>query len=169
MSPLPIRRAGPDDGAALSAYAAALMAEGLDTIGRLDPPPTTEQEQAWLAGMGPHGFALIAMDGPRVAGLADLRIGPVNAHRTPSAAFGMSVARTWRGRGVGRALLERLVVETEACPLGIVRLELDVVAWNAPAIALYESLGFAHEGRRRHAVVDRTGARGDLLMMARLL
>jgi GNAT superfamily N-acetyltransferase len=44
-----------------------------------------------------------------------------------------------RGCGVGRALLARLaaIAVAEGCP----RLEWDVLAWNAPAIAVYERIG----------------------------
>ena len=44
-----------------------------------------------------------------------------------------------RGQGIGRALLQHLaqVAIAEGCP----RLEWDVLAWNAPAIAFYERLG----------------------------
>ena len=44
-----------------------------------------------------------------------------------------------RGRGVGRALLARLarIAVEEGCP----RLEWDVLAWNAQAIAVYEGVG----------------------------
>ena len=43
-----------------------------------------------------------------------------------------------RGQGIGRALLEHLaqIAVDEGCP----RLEWDVLAWNAPAIAFYEKL-----------------------------
>jgi GNAT superfamily N-acetyltransferase len=44
-----------------------------------------------------------------------------------------------RGNGVGKALLARLaaIAVSEGCP----RLEWDVLAWNAPAIAVYEKIG----------------------------
>ena len=44
-----------------------------------------------------------------------------------------------RGQGIGRALLQHLaqIALTEGCP----RLEWDVLAWNAPAIAFYQRLG----------------------------
>jgi len=44
-----------------------------------------------------------------------------------------------RGQGIGKALLTHLaqVAVAEGCP----RLEWDVLAWNAPAIAFYEKLG----------------------------
>ena len=42
-------------------------------------------------------------------------------------------------KGIGRALLRHLaqIAVTEGCP----RLEWDVLTWNAPAIAFYQSLG----------------------------
>ena len=66
----------------------------------------------------------------------------------------------------GRALLEEGIAWAKAH--GITRLELYVFADNAPAIALYEALGFGHEGRRKHFV--RFGETYvDDLVMARLL
>jgi GNAT superfamily N-acetyltransferase len=44
-----------------------------------------------------------------------------------------------RGKGIGKGLLARLarIAIDEGCP----RLEWDVLDWNAPAIAVYESIG----------------------------
>ena len=44
-----------------------------------------------------------------------------------------------RGQGIGRALLTHLarIAVEQGCP----RLEWDVLAWNAPAIAVYEKIG----------------------------
>ncbi len=49
------------------------------------------------------------------------------------------VTPTMRGRGVGGALLARMarIAVEEGCP----RLEWDVLAWNTPAIAVYERVG----------------------------
>ena len=61
------------------------------------------------------------------------------------AEFGISVDQSYWGLGIGRAL-------TEACiecakNAGYAQLELDVVAENRGAIALYESVGFEEYGR----------------------
>lgn len=48
------------------------------------------------------------------------------------------------------------------------RVELEVYASNTPAIALYEKAGFAHEGRRRRALL-RDGVHDDIVMMGLLL
>jgi GNAT superfamily N-acetyltransferase len=44
-----------------------------------------------------------------------------------------------RGQGIGKALLRHLaqIAVEQGCP----RFEWDVLAWNAPAIAVYESIG----------------------------
>jgi GNAT superfamily N-acetyltransferase len=49
------------------------------------------------------------------------------------------VTPAMRGRGIGKALLARVarIAVDEGCP----RLEWDVLAWNAPAIAVYERVG----------------------------
>jgi GNAT superfamily N-acetyltransferase len=49
------------------------------------------------------------------------------------------VTPTLRGKGIGKALLARLarIAIDEGCP----RLEWDVLDWNVPAIAVYESIG----------------------------
>lgn len=58
----------------------------------------------------------------------------------------VAVVKAYRQRGIGRALMEYLL---KAAPsFGIGDCTLEVRAGNAPAIALYESLGFRTEGVR---------------------
>jgi len=52
-----------------------------------------------------------------------------------------------RGRGVGRALVERIAGDCRAAGAGVVGLE--VRSENGAAIALYQRCGFAEVGRRR--------------------
>ena len=52
----------------------------------------------------------------------------------------------WRRRGIAQSLIECLVVELKN--RGSEALMLEVRASNAPAIALYEKLGFRQVGRR---------------------
>ncbi len=49
------------------------------------------------------------------------------------------VRPAYRGRGLGKALLERLAARTRDEKLG--RLEWSVLDWNEPSIAFYRSLG----------------------------
>jgi ribosomal-protein-alanine acetyltransferase len=60
----------------------------------------------------------------------------------------IAVAEAARGRGIGRALLERLL--QEAAARGAVHVFLEVRADNPVATALYVSTGFEAVGRRPH-------------------
>jgi GNAT superfamily N-acetyltransferase len=63
----------------------------------------------------------------------------------------MAVRREHQRSGVGRGLLRRL--ERWAESAGIRRLELSVIAINEPAIRLYLSENFEHEGVKRNALL----------------
>jgi len=56
------------------------------------------------------------------------------------------VAEKFRGRGIGRALMEYMLKEAPLHGMGDLTLEVRVS--NTPAICLYESLGFKGEGVR---------------------
>lgn len=91
----------------------------------------------------------VALDGERVVGWAD--IFPAWAHAVAHCGqLGMGVHPEFRGRGIGEALVRACLDKTPR--KGITRIELDVRADNAPAIALYRKLGFAVEACKQHAM-----------------
>lgn len=125
---------------------------------------THEQTDYLLTYPGEHGFTsqqeadflqektdstdeielLAELDGKIVgsAGIGCIGRKEKTRHR---AELGISVDKAYWGLGVGRAL-------TEACiecakKAGYVQLELEVVAENRSALALYESVGFEEYGR----------------------
>jgi len=61
----------------------------------------------------------------------------------------MGLLPPYRGRGLGRRLLKKIV--TAGWAFGLERIELQAYGSNTLAIALYERFGFVHEGRRRKA------------------
>ena len=61
---------------------------------------------------------------------------------------------TMRGKGVGRQILLRLL--EEGSKMGAEAFTLEVRVSNAPAIHLYESLGFVSEGVRKNFYEDPT-------------
>lgn len=77
--------------------------------------------------------------------------------------FGISVARAWWGLGIGRALTRACI----ACArrAGYRQLELDVVAENASAQALYRSEGFVEMGRNPRGFLTRDGDWQELVLM----
>jgi putative acetyltransferase len=164
-----IRRATPADAAALVAHIQGIVSERVRTA-PLDPDEvmTVEQERALIEQFASSGRAimLVAEDGGELVG--DLTLRAISPRRALQhvASLGMSVRASHRRRGIGRALLEAGIEWARS--IGITRLELYVFADNAPAIALYEALGFEHEGRRKNFV--RFGDRYvDDLVMARQL
>lgn len=62
--------------------------------------------------------------------------------------FNVAVDEAFRRRGIGRLLVQAL--KNAAPNFGALRLTLEVRASNAPAIALYEKLGFYEGGRRKN-------------------
>jgi len=92
---------------------------------------------------------LLAVEGDRVVGSLSIRRDdhPATSH---VATFGMFVIASFRGRGLGSALLQEAL--RWARRFGIERVELTVYPSNEAAIALYRKFGFVEEGRLvRHA------------------
>jgi ribosomal protein S18 acetylase RimI-like enzyme len=76
---------------------------------------------------------------------------------------GMGVRGDYRGRGLGTTLLRAAI--GMAHEKGLERIELEVFASNAPAIRLYEELGFMTEGVKKNArKID--GRYDDVVVMA---
>ena len=89
----------------------------------------------------PLSLWLVALDGDTVAGY-------VGSQSVLDAADMMNVAvhPAYRRQGIGRELV--LALSERLKEKGVVRLMLEVRQSNAPAIALYESLGFQQVGLR---------------------
>jgi L-amino acid N-acyltransferase YncA len=96
----------------------------------------------------------LAEDG-RVAGWAALS--PVSARKVYAGVAEVSVyvGAEFRGRGLGRALLEALVRESES--EGIWTLQAGIFPENRASVALHESCGFREVGRRER--VGKLGGR----------
>lgn len=114
-----------------------------------------------IANDAPH---FVALDAGQVVGWCDIvspAIGPLEHRGT----LGMGVLASHRGSGLGRRLLNTAIAKAES--KGVTRIELEVRADNARAIALYDALGFEQESIRRGAILI-DGRYSDALTMARL-
>ncbi len=100
-----------------------------------------------------------------VIGCASLAIRPQLRERH-RADFGIMVHRDYQRKGVGKALMEKLIDLADNWLL-IKRIDLTVLADNHGAIALYKRMGFEIEATLRCAVVKH-GRYADELLMARL-
>jgi phosphinothricin acetyltransferase len=80
--------------------------------------------------------------------------------------FSLYVERSWRGRGVGGALLRELIAR--ATRLGYHKLVLSAFPWNAGGMALYTRHGFRTVGTyREQGFLD--GRWVDTIIMEKLL
>jgi ribosomal protein S18 acetylase RimI-like enzyme len=69
-----------------------------------------------------------------------------------------------RGRGVGRALARRAVID--AVELDLSKMVVEVIADQEPTIAMFRSLGFDPEALLTDHVRDQSGALRDLMILA---
>src|SRR5512135_1760235 len=124
---------------------------------------TPEEERSRIEELtsSPRVLWLVAEEAGELAGSLTLK--PISTRRAlaHTATLGMTIRKSFRRRGIGRALL---VEALEWAPTAAyTRVQLDVYARNTGAIALYEQLGFQHEGRRRNFIREGDTYLDDLL------
>ena len=79
------------------------------------------------------------------------------------AEFGIGIERAYWGLGIGRALVEACIECARAA--GYAQLELEVVADNERALALYQSEGFVEYGRNPRGFRSRQSGFQELVLM----
>lgn len=136
----------------------AEVAEERTGIGT-EPPVDVEARAARFVTEG----AFVAEAGTQMVGQIS-----VQPTRHGYADIGMLVAREWRGRGVGSALMAA-AVDWARERGDIHKLSLGVFAHNEAGIALYKKFGFVEEGRRVQHYRRQSGELWDSLEMGLLL
>jgi RimJ/RimL family protein N-acetyltransferase len=131
----------------------AAVAEERDGIA--SEPPVDVDERA----------ASLRLDGMLVAFAGDEIVGSLGVARSSFGygEIGMMVAREWRGRGVGSALVAEAI--DWGRENGLHKLTLSVFPHNDAALALYRKFGFVEEGRREKHVRRASGELWDLIEM----
>ena len=114
---------------------------------------------AWAS---PGTARLLAVEGGDVVGYA--AVVPLHGWSSHVGEVRVIVDPQWRGRGVGRALARRAVIE--AIELGLTKMVVEVVADQEPTIAMFRSLGFEPEALLTDHVRDQSGALRDLMILA---
>jgi phosphinothricin acetyltransferase len=139
-----------------------------DRVATLETVERTPEERAeWLAGRGLRHPVLVAQeDGGPVVGWASLNVFNPRRAYDHVADLSLYVERQWRGRGVGRRLLEALV--TRAIELGYHKLVLAAFPWNTAGMRAYARAGFREVGiYREQGRLD--GRWVDTIVMEKIL
>ena|SRR5438874_5432280 len=162
-----IREAKPEDAAKIIAFIQRMTEE--PGIGVVTSPGefnlTVEQEEQFITAHAEadNSILLVGDAGGEIVAVANCTGGQRKANRH-NCVLGISVRKEWRDRGLGTAVMRRLL--DWARQSGVVtRVELEVFPHNDRAIHVYEKLGFQHEGCRRNAFI-KEGRYVDSLVMA---
>jgi L-amino acid N-acyltransferase YncA len=159
-----IRLAGADDADAIC----RIHNQGIvDRIATLDTSLRTPAGcRDWLAERDARHPVIVADAEGATVGWASLnRFNPRTAY-DHVADFSVYVEREWRGRGVGTALLSRLIERARA--LGYHKMVLAALAANEAGVALYNRAGFTKVGvYREQGQLD--GRWVDVVIMEKLL
>jgi putative acetyltransferase len=126
------------------------------------------RSEEFIKGLSEYEHLLVAEvveNGTRkVIGLAGLHVNR-NPRLRHSASLGIMVHADYQGKGIGTALLKKLLDLADNW-LMLVRVELTAFVENEGAVKLYKSLGFEIEGVKKYAAI-RDGKYADEYMMAR--
>ena len=166
--PLTIRDATPEDAAAIC----RIYNQGIqDRVATLETEERTpEERRAWLAARGPRHPVLVAegptADGSEVVGWGSLNVFNPRRAYDHVADFSLYIERAWRGRGVGRRLLDALIARARA--LRYHKLVLSAFPFNEAGMQVYRRAGFREVGTyREQGLLD--GQWVDTIIMEKIL
>ena len=159
-----VRPAAPGDATAIS----EIYNQGIeDRLATLETELRTPAERRdWMAARSERHPVIVAEHEGQIIGWGSLNVFNARPAYRHVADFSVYVERAWRGKGVGRVLLERLVELGHEH--GYHKLVLSAFPFNTAGVALYERLGFRTVGiYREQGLLD--GRWVDTIIMERLL
>lgn len=164
MGDVSVRPATPDDAAVIC----TIYNQGIeDRIATLETElRTPDERRQWMAARGPRHPVVVATTDGQVVGWGSLNaFNPRPAYDTV-VDLSVYVERAWRGRGVGKALLQHVL--GLARRIGYHKMVLATFPYNDAGLALYRRMGFSPVGvYHEHGRLD--GRWVDVLIMEQLL
>lgn len=148
-----IRQLEPGDRAAVERFVAGVP-EADRTFFKEDA-----DAEAWTR---PGPARAVAIDGGAVVGY--LAVVPLHGWSGHVGEVRVIVAPAHRGRGIGRALARRAVLE--AAELGLRKMVVEVIADQEATVAMFRALGFDPEALLTDHVRDGSGELRDLMILA---
>lgn len=165
-----VRSANVNDASAILSLAKSVMEEEIYQLtSAAEFKMTIEAEENWIRNHfdNPNHLILVAVLGGEIIGMLDFS----NGHRQRIAhtgEFGMSVAKDFRGQGIGSLLLSALF-EWATNNKTIEKINLSVHSNNERAIALYKKMGFEIEGVRKKDLKYKDGQYIDTVVMGKFV
>ena len=149
------------DRAALVGFVATLSAHDLLFVPRdLGHPKVID---AWMRSLDAGELvSLVAREGARMIGCTAIVVDELSWSRHVGE-LRVLVAPDWRGRGLGRLLIQECFAQ--ALELGLRKLVAQMTVDQRSAIALFEELGFRPEALLARHVADREGRLHDLVLL----
>ena len=144
-----IRKATPDDAAAIARLMAGIAAERVHSA--ITTAWTADQQRGYIVQLSSREAIQVAVE-DEIIGLQTLEQGPFES-MAHVAQIGTFLSPEARGRGIGKLLFE----QTRAFALahGYAKFFIQVRGSNGHAQAFYKSLGFIDSGRlRAHVCID---------------
>ncbi len=140
-----IRAANIDDLAAITEiYNEAI----LHTVATFDTQvKTVEEQRAWFEEHGPKSPIIVAEEGGIVMGWASLSRWSDRCAYSETAEVSLYVGESYRGKGIGRKLMEAIIEEGWKAGFHVVVAR--IAEGNEASVALHESVGFEHIGVMR--------------------
>lgn len=168
--PVTLRTATPEDAASILDLSLGISREDGFTVS--EPDEIVQEMESRRRDLteyrdSPDRLWIVAAADALVVGELDIAAMP-RRRMNHRARLGLNVRDGWRGKGIGRAMI-RAALDWAAAQPAIRKVELGVMAGNTGAIALYRSLGFEEEGRRRMAFRFPSGRCEDDILMALIL
>lgn len=111
------------------------------------------------------GTTLFALDKGKVVGVSSInKTYPNRIRATHRTRLGISIAKEYRGLGLGRQLISKTIAQAKARITGMKIIELDAFEINTAAINLYKSLGFKIVGKVEKALFYKGNYENELIM-----
>lgn len=111
----------------------------------------------------PCEIQICALVDDRIVGLAGISAVGLKEKVKHRAEFGISIEKAYYGKGIGTALTKACIECAKTA--GYRQLELEVVAENKNAIALYKKFGFTETGRNPRGFYSRYTGWQELISM----
>ena len=149
------------DRAALVRFVATLSTNDLLFVPRdLGHPKVID---AWMRSLDAGELSsLVAREGERMVGCTAIVVDELSWSKHVGE-LRVLVAPDWRGRGLGRTLIQECFAQ--ALELGLTKLVAQMMVDQRAAIAVFEELGFRAEALLGKHVADRAGTLHDLVLL----